>query len=91
MSGAERGGIVEDMRDMAKMFGRNARSLDGIIKDLNTRTVNSDRIWKGPAADRFRSEWQEAKASFEKMRQALDSANTAITKNAERIEDATNR
>jgi WXG100 family type VII secretion target len=84
-----RGGSLEEMHQLAKMFSANGGKLGGIINDLNSRTVDSDRIWTGPAADRFRSTWNEAKASFEKMRQALDEGSTAVTKSAQNIEAAT--
>lgn len=84
-----RGGNLEEMHQLAKMFSANAGKLGGIINDLNSRTASSDAIWTGPAADRFRSAWSEAKASFDKMRHALDEASTAVTKSAQNIEAAT--
>ncbi|MFI7650786.1 WXG100 family type VII secretion target [Micromonospora sp. NPDC049460] len=84
-----RGGNIEEMHRLAKMFTANAAKLNGIINDLNGRTASSDAIWTGPAADRFRSEWSEARAAFERMRQALDEAGTAVTKSAQNIEAAT--
>jgi WXG100 family type VII secretion target len=84
-----RGGNLEEMHHMAKMFSANAGKLQGIIGDLNNRTVDSDRIWTGPAADRFRQAWNEARGSFEKMRHALEEASTAVTKSAQNIEAAT--
>jgi WXG100 family type VII secretion target len=84
-----RGGNLEEMQQLARLFSTNASKLNGVITDLNSKTVDSDRIWTGPAADRFRSAWSEAKASFEKMRQALDEASTAVTKSAQNIEQAT--
>jgi WXG100 family type VII secretion target len=84
-----RGGHPEEMQQLAKMFTANATKLNGIINDLNSRTASSQDIWTGPAADRFRSAWSEAKTSFEKMRQALDEAYTAVTKSAQNIDAAT--
>ena len=84
-----RGGNIEEMHDLAKMFGTNATKLHGIINDLNGRTADSDRIWTGPAADRFRGDWHEARSAFEKMRQALQDASTAVGKHAQNIEAAT--
>ncbi|MEV5480045.1 MULTISPECIES: WXG100 family type VII secretion target [Streptomyces] len=89
MSTPLRGGNIEEMQQLAKIFSANAGKLNGVISDLNSRTVDSDRIWTGPAADRFRSAWSEARASFEKMRQALEEASTAVTKSAQNIETAT--
>jgi WXG100 family type VII secretion target len=90
MGSRERGGIVDEMRDMARLFSRNSERLGEILRDLNTRTVESDRIWKGPAADRFRSEWSEARSVFERMQRSLGAASTAVDKSAENLERATN-
>lgn len=84
-----RGGNLQEMHQLAKVFTSNAAKLNGIINELNSRTTSSEAIWTGPAADRFRNAWSEAKASFEKMRQALDEAGTAVTKNAQNIDAAT--
>ncbi|MDX3228315.1 WXG100 family type VII secretion target [Streptomyces sp. ME19-01-6] len=84
-----RGGNLEEMRLMSKMFSENAGKLNGIISVLNSRTAGSEHIWTGPAADRFRTAWSEARASFEKMRLALDEASTAVNKSAQNIETAT--
>ena len=84
-----RGGNLEEMRDMARMFSTNAGKLDGLIRDLNNRTSGSDNIWTGPAAERFRSDWQQARSAFEKMHQSLQDASTAVNKSAENIESAT--
>jgi WXG100 family type VII secretion target len=80
------GGDVEEMRRLARMFHDNSGKLEGIIQDLNSKTLDSERIWSGPAADRFRGEWDQARGSFEKMVRALDDAHTAIKQNASAIE-----
>ncbi|BCB75427.1 hypothetical protein GCM10022251_29450 [Phytohabitans flavus] len=84
-----RGGNVEEMQQLARLFSANSGKLNSVISDLNSKTVDSERIWTGPAADRFRSAWGEAKTAFEKMRQALDEASSAVSKNAQNIEQAT--
>jgi WXG100 family type VII secretion target len=86
---AKVGGDVAEMREMAKMYTRNAQQLAEIIRDLNTNTGNSERIWTGPAAERFRTAWNDARPQFDTMRTALDEAGTAVNKNAQNIEDAT--
>jgi WXG100 family type VII secretion target len=84
-----RGGNLEEMHALAKNFSTHAKQLASITSDLDRRTKDSDRIWTGPAADRFRHAWQEAHASFVKMHSALDEASTAIDKQAQNIEAAT--
>jgi WXG100 family type VII secretion target len=86
---ANQGGDPREMRELGRMYSRNGQQLAEIIRDLNTNTHNSDRIWTGPAADRFRNAWNEAKSQFEKMRTALDEAGSAVNKNAENIERVT--
>jgi WXG100 family type VII secretion target len=87
MAETEKGGKTGEMREMAKLFTRNAGKLNEIIKDLNGRTVNSNDIWKGPAADRFRSEWNDARSSFQEMHQALNDAGKAVNKHASNIDE----
>ena len=45
---ALRGGNLEEMHQLAKMFTANATKLNGIINDLNSRTAGSQDIWTGP-------------------------------------------
>jgi uncharacterized protein YukE len=61
-----RAGDPEAMRELARLFDRNAGKPGGVVNALNGRMVNSDRIWSGPAAERFPSEWNDAKAAFDK-------------------------
>jgi WXG100 family type VII secretion target len=84
-----RGGNLAEMHALAKNFSSHARQLQSITSDLDRRTKDSDRIWTGPAADRFRHAWQEAHTAFVKMHQALDEASQAIDKQAQNIEAAT--
>jgi WXG100 family type VII secretion target len=85
-----RGGNIEEMRQLAKTYVKNAQAVGEVIRALDGHTVESSRIWTGPAADQFRSEWHAAKATFQKMQQALDNAHKAVDKNAANIELATN-
>jgi WXG100 family type VII secretion target len=80
------GGDPEELRRMARMFHDNSGKLDGIIRDLNSRTVDSETIWKGPVADRFRGEWDQARTTFEQMVKSLDEASRAVSQNAANIE-----
>lgn len=84
-----RGGNLEEMQKLAKTYSRNAKQLAGIIKDLNSKTSDSNRIWSGPAAERFRSAWDDARGSFDKMQQALEDASSSVSKSARNIESST--
>jgi len=89
MSNGLRGGNLEEMHALAKNFSTNGKQLQSITSDLDRRTKDSDRIWTGPAADRFRHAWEEAHTAFVKMSHALDEASQAIDKEAKNIEAAT--
>lgn len=89
MSGGMRGGEIHEMNAMGDKFKRHASDLQSLINDLNSRTVSSTDIWKGPGADKFRNEWHTAKGSFTKMVHALETGSKAIKDYARNIEAAT--
>ncbi len=84
-----RGGQIEQMRQLAGKFRSDAQTLQSLIASLNADTGNSTAIWTGPAADRFRSDWAGFKPTLDKLVAALEEAGTAIDKNAQNIEAAT--
>lgn len=89
MSADKRGGSIGEMEELARLFQKHSRNLDALIKDLNGRTVASSAIWWGPRADRFRSEWQEARSAFERMAIALQEGSQDIKRSQQNIEAAT--
>ena len=86
---AMRGGVIDEMHQMAKQWSAQAGQLRQLTNSLNSSTANSQAIWTGPGADKFRSEWQQCRAAFEKMATTLDDGSTAISKYASNIEAAT--
>ncbi|MDN3357079.1 WXG100 family type VII secretion target [Actinomadura sp. DC4] len=80
------GGSPEQMQQLARIFGKHSQGLQALIKDLNGHTVNSDAIWKGDHATKFRASWQEAKASFDKMAAALQEADRFIKSKAQSLD-----
>jgi WXG100 family type VII secretion target len=86
---ALRGGAIEEMQQMAKTWSAQAGQLRQITNSLNNTTANSNQIWTGPGADKFRSEWQQCRAAFEKMAASLEDGSSAITKYADNIQAAT--
>jgi WXG100 family type VII secretion target len=84
-----RGGQIEQMRQLASKFRSDAQTLQGLITSLNADTSNSTSIWTGPAADRFRGDWSSFKPTLDKLVAALEEAGSAIDKNAQNIEAAT--
>src|SRR5580700_10874692 len=77
---AMRGGVIDEMHQMAKQWSAQAGQLRQLTNSLNSSTANSQAIWSGPGADKFRSEWQQCRAAFEKMATTLDDGSQAITK-----------
>jgi WXG100 family type VII secretion target len=84
-----RGGQTDQMRQLASKFRSDASTLHGLVTSLNSDTVNSQPIWQGPAADRFRGEWSTFKATLDKLVAALEEAGAAVEKNAQNIDLAT--
>jgi WXG100 family type VII secretion target len=84
-----RGGQTGEMRSLAGKFRRDADTLNGVISSLNAETSSSEAIWKGPAADRFRGDWQQFKPTLDKLVAALNEAARSIDTNAQNIDNAT--
>ena len=84
-----RGGRTDEMRQLASQFDNHAGQIGQLIQDLNAQTTGSMDIWKGPAADRFRSDWESYKPTLDKLVQSLHEASQAINQNAENIDMAT--
>jgi WXG100 family type VII secretion target len=85
----QRGGQTDRMRDLAKRFRTDSGQIKGLVKGLDGDTSNSNDIWMGPSADRFRNDWHTFKPTLDKLTVALDDAATAIDKNAQAIDAAT--
>lgn len=84
-----RGGQTGDMRSLAGKFRRDADMLTAVVSSLNSETSGSEAIWKGPAADRFRGDWQQVKPTLDKLVAVLSEAARAIETNAKNIDNAT--
>ena len=57
MSGnGQRGGQTERMRELAGKFRRHSGQMQELIRGLDADATNSNGIWQGPAADRFRGD-----------------------------------
>ena len=89
MTDGQRGGKTDQMRQLAGRFRTDSGQIQGLIKSLDGDTVNSQPIWQGPAADRFRGDWSSFKPTMDRLVHALDEAAQAIDKNAQAIDAAT--
>lgn len=86
----DRGADIQRLRDLATTFGEKATLLrEEIVESLSTLSEDSEGYWKGPAADRFRQEFRDAKPTFNSFADALDSAKQSANTNADNIEAAT--
>lgn len=83
------GGSLGDMQQLSSHFNSESETLQSLIGRLNTDTNNSSSIWTGPAADRFRSDWQGFQPTLNKLVAALQDASKAVATNASNIEAAT--
>jgi WXG100 family type VII secretion target len=83
------GADIEQLRALAGKFKSEAGNLATLIGHLQSATRSSDSYWKGPNADRFRSEWSQLKPTFDKFVQTLHDANKSAGDNATNIQNAT--
>lgn len=64
------------LRQLAAQFDRAANNLEATLKPLQSQ-INNHRVWQGPDADRFRSEWTSVSrprttSAVDALRQAAD-------------------
>ncbi|MEV8568678.1 WXG100 family type VII secretion target [Streptomyces sp. NPDC051322] len=85
----DRGADLHQLRDLAKLFAHKSTDLQTLIKNLNTATSSSHGYWKGPKADRFRSDWEGVRPTFEKWVDTLHDASKSASTSADNIERAT--
>src|SRR5258708_35019804 len=51
---AMRGGVIDEMHQMAKQWSAQAGQLRQLAHSLNNPTANSPAMWSGPGAEKFR-------------------------------------
>ncbi|WP_052070857.1 WXG100 family type VII secretion target [Rhodococcoides fascians] len=79
---AEYGADVQDLRALAKQFTDIASTLEETIRSLSVRISNS-AAWRGPDADRFRSQWNTTDtARLRSTSQAISAAADTLRRNA---------
>ncbi|WUH93059.1 WXG100 family type VII secretion target [Streptomyces sp. NBC_00433] len=83
------GADIQQLRDLSTKFSTEAGNLGTLIGHLQTATSSSESYWKGPAAERFRSEWAQLKPTFDKFVATLHDAQKSAGTNADNIEAAT--
>ncbi|BBA97935.1 hypothetical protein RVR_3920 [Actinacidiphila reveromycinica] len=83
------GADIGQLNTLAGKFGTEAGHLSTLIGHLHTATSGSADYWKGPNADKFRSEWDQLKPTFEKFVTTLHEAQKSAKNNATAISNAT--
>ncbi len=83
-----RGGNLQQMGDLSQRFNADA----DLVTDLESRitSVLSGTEWTGPAADRFRSDWdRQFRPALQKLTMALRENATIVQRRQEAIDTAT--
>ncbi len=84
------GADLGQLQALAQAFNREWNEVVR-LKAAITQQVSPDRTaWTGPGADKFRSAWEtEFAPALEKLRTALEEAETAVRQYRDNIERAT--
>ncbi|PZS31976.1 MAG: hypothetical protein DLM59_09040 [Pseudonocardiales bacterium] len=81
------GAELADLVRLSKDFTTNGHAAADIKKAIDTSLGSTH--WTGPAADKFRSEWNQFSPTLIKIQHALTEASTAVSKRRDVIDAAT--
>jgi len=82
------GADVEQLRSLAKKFETSGSNLLNVIRTLD-HYINSTDAWRGPDAERFRSNWNERdRLAVTRSAEALNEGASALARNAEEQQQA---
>ena len=77
-------------QQLAQNFKTGGADLQAAVSKLDSFVSQSESFWKGPGADKFRSEWAAFKPSAQKMIAAVQAdAPQAVTAAVNAIQQAT--
>lgn len=80
---------IEEVRTLARQLQDRAGQIDQIMTQLTGQLGSTE--WRGPDADRFRSEWDSHhRQALHRVSEALRSASQAANTNAAQQEQAAN-
>jgi WXG100 family type VII secretion target len=80
------GADVARLRELASKFDGDANQLQGIITSLQTACGGSHDYWVGGNANKFRTEWEGLKPTFDKFVETLRDAGRAARTHADNQE-----
>ncbi len=81
------GAELADMVKLSKDFKTNGQAAAHIKKVIDGSLGSTN--WTGPAAEKFRSEWNQFSPTLIKLQHALEEASTAVGKRHDAIHAAT--
>jgi WXG100 family type VII secretion target len=83
---AQLGGDIEGMQQLQSQLKQRSGEVSRLRSDL-TNMVNNT-WWKGPASDRFRSEWNgQYSSSLQKLEQLLDELGQEVQRRKQALID----
>lgn len=84
------GADTDHLKTLSTKLQQGSAEIEKQKSALSSALLSTD--WKGPDADRFRSDWEsQHAANLAKIAQALDEASRQVSQNAQQQEDASHR
>jgi uncharacterized protein YukE len=84
---AQIGGSIEEMRQLQTAFSREAGAVGQLAAAVNGQLGST--WWVGPAADRFREQWNaEFRPMLLQLQEALGASSTEVGRHAEALMQA---
>lgn len=78
------GGEVEQLASLKSTFEREGQTVQQLSTSIRSQLDNT--WWKGPAADRFRSQWQgEFEPALRRLQEALAECSTEVSRRREAL------
>jgi uncharacterized protein YukE len=84
---AQIGATIEEMQSLQATFTRESAQVDELSSTISGQVAST--WWVGPAADRFKSEWEgEFKPMLSQLQQALVDCSTEVQRRSQAISEA---
>ncbi|PID97304.1 MAG: hypothetical protein CSA84_00835 [Actinomycetales bacterium] len=78
---------IEEVRSLSRQLQEKSQQINQIAQQLTSQLSGTD--WKGPDAERFRSEWDSThRAALQRVCDALQNASQNASRNADQQEQA---
>ncbi|WP_104139347.1 WXG100 family type VII secretion target [Arthrobacter sp. ZGTC131] len=84
------GADTDQLKTLSTKLQQGSAEIEKQKSALSSALIGTE--WKGPDADRFRSDWEsQHAANLAKIAQALEEASRQVSQNAQQQEDASHR